>query len=372
MKLQTKYQEQSRIITQDKFIIVGGKRFHYIWLRENCPSCRYTAPLQQLYDPKISDRPENPQPLSVELNEENLIIDWDETPPHRSTFSLGWLVENAYDPQPKLESDAYFLWDQKRLKLQSPTTFDVNKINDDAWMDQLFSLGFVVLENIPPDGLESFLSSIGPIYNVDYGKIFTLQSGVMNKDSNPRRDGCALPVHNDLSYWGGHHLAQFLYCIENDTKGGESTLVDGFRVAQDFRQDYPDYFQKLVETPVQFWLIDHEHHYHFCKTASILECDNTGKLNTVRFSHRNCRPHLPFEQLEYYYQAYNSFYSYLKNPDYQYQFRLNPHNCILFQNFRILHGRTAFNPDTGTRKLNSGYLDWNFFVGRRNFKNQKF
>ncbi len=353
------------------YITIRNKRFHYIWLRDNCPSCRYAAPYQQLSDPNISDRPENPQPLSVELNEEQLIIDWDETPVHRSVFDIEWLLENAYDPQPARESDSYLLWNRTQLELQSPKAYDVQAINDDSWLNQLFNLGFVVLENLAPNELESWLSSIGPIYNVDYGKIFALKTRAATKESFPPRDGCALPPHNDLSYWGGHRLAQFLYCVEHQAIGGESFLVDGFRVAQDFRQDYPHYFQLLVETPVQFWLVDRHHQYRFCNSAPILECDHDGNLTTVRFSKRNCRPHLPFEQLEDFYQAYNTLFRYLKNPDYQHQFRLQAHSCLLFQNFRILHGRTAFDPATGNRKLNSGYVDWNFFVGRKNFQYQE-
>ncbi|NEQ81908.1 MAG: taurine catabolism dioxygenase TauD [Moorea sp. SIO2I5] len=354
-------------IKTNPYITIRNKRFHYIWLRENCPSCRYPAPYQQLYDPNISDRPEQPQPLSVELNEDTLIIDWDETPTHRSVFSVEWLLKNAYDPKPEVESDSYILWDRAKLELELPKAYDARKITDDSWMNQLFSLGFVMLENILPNELESFLSSIGPIYNVDYGKIFALKTRAETKESLPPRDGCALPPHNDICYWGGHRLAQFLYCVEHQAIGGESFLVDGFRVAQDFRQDYPKYFQLLVETPVQFWLVDPHHQYRFCNTAPILECDRDGNLKTVRFSKKNCRPHLPFEQLEDFYQAFNTFFRYLKNPDYQHQFRLQPQNCILFQNFRIIHGRTAFDPSTGNRKLNSGYIDWNFFVGRRNF-----
>ena len=263
------------------------------------------------------------------------------------------------------------LWDRAKLGLQSPQSYDAQAIADNSWMNQLFRLGFVVFQNIPPSELKSFLLSVGPIYNIDYGTIFSLQNRSTPQESTPRRDGCALPPHNDLSYLGRHYLAQFLYCVEHQATGGESILVDGFRVAQDFRQDYPDYFKLLVKTPVQFLLIDRHHQYRFCNTAPILECDHEANLTTVRFSKRNCRPHLPFEQLEEFYQAYNNFFHYLKNPDYQHQFCLQSQDCLLFQNFRILHGRTAFNLSTGNRQLNSGYLDWNFFVGRRNFQPQE-
>lgn len=353
------------------FITIKNKRFHYLWLRENCPSCRYVAPYQQLYDPKISDRPEKPQPLSVELNEETLTIDWDETPPHRSVFSVKWLLENSYDPQLELESDNYILWDRSKLELKRPQTYNIETIKNDSWMEQLFSFGFVILENIPPEKLESFLSSIGPIFNADYGTIMPLKNRDRTKESLPSLDGCPLPPHNDLSYWGEHRLVEFLYCVENQNPGGESILVDGFRVAEDFRRDYPEYFKILLETPVQFWLVDKSHRYRFCNTATILECDRSGNLTTVRFSKRNCRPRLPFDRLEDFYEADRTFFRYLKKPDYQHQFQLKSHNCLLFQNFRILHGRTAFDPALGNRKLNTGYVDWNFFVGRRNFQYQE-
>ena len=359
-------------LTQTKsFITIGNKRFHYIWLRENCPSCRYAAPYQQLSDPNISDRPEQPQPLSVSLNHETLVIDWDETPSHRSVFSVDWLLQNSYDPQPKLESDRCTLWNRAQLQRQTIQTYDFQEITEnDVWVNQLFELGFVVLENIPPEQLESFLASIGPIYTVDYGQIFALETKSQPKAIAPPKDGCALPPHNDLSYWGGHRLAQFLYCVESHHSGGESIVVDGFRIAQDFRQDYPNYFQRLLQTPVQFWLVDQDHRYRFCNVAPIIECDRDDNFTTVRFSKRNCRPHLPFEQLEEFYQAYHMFFRYLKNPDYHYQFLLKSHSCLFLQNFRILHGRTAFDSAHGNRKMNSGYIDWNFFLGRRNFNYQ--
>jgi alpha-ketoglutarate-dependent taurine dioxygenase len=358
----------------NNLITIENRRFHYIWLRENCPSCRYAAPYQQLSDPNISDRPENPQPLRIELNQGNLIIDWDETPSHRSVFPIEWLLQNSYDPQlypatyscPK--NDSYTLWHRMQLQLHPPQTYDVEEITDNTlWFEQLFKLGFVVLENISPNQLQSFMASIGPIYNVDYGQIFALETKAKDQQKILPKDGCALPPHNDLSYLGNHRLIQFLYCLESHNQGGESILVDGFRVAQDFRQAHPHDFELLQKTLVQFWLVDPHHQYQFCNLAPIVECDHKSNLSTIRFSKRNCRPHLPFEQLEDFYQAYRLFFQYLKNSDYQYQFPLKSHSCVLFQNFRILHGRTAFNPEIGNRKLKAGYIDWNFFLGRKNF-----
>ena len=358
-------------MTQNQsFITIDNKRFHYIWLRENCSTCRYTSPYQQLYDRKISYRPENPQPLSVELNEKTLTIDWKETPAHRSVFSVDWLIENSYDPGPQLESDHSIFWDKATLESRSPNAYDARTIDRNNWMEALFRFGFVLLENMTPEELEPFLLDIGPIYNAHYGKIVPLQLNDSDKKTaySSSRDGCPLPVHNDLSYWGGHRLVQFIHCIEHNNPGGASILVDGFRVASDFREDYPEYFQLLVDTPVQFLLSDQQNDYRFCNIATILECDRNGNLETIRFNKRNCRPQLSFTEIEEFYQAYNLFCRYLNHPQYQYQLKLEANNCLLFQNFRVLHGRTAFDPALGTRNLRTGYVDWNFFVGRRNFK----
>ena len=89
---------------------------------------------------------------------------------------MEWLLDNSYDPQPEVELEHTILWDRAKLELQSPQTYDALKINNESWMEQLFSLGLVLLENIAPDELESFLSSIGPIRNSNYGKIMPLKT----------------------------------------------------------------------------------------------------------------------------------------------------------------------------------------------------
>jgi len=57
----------------------------------------------------------------------------------------------------------------------------------------------------------------------------------------------------------------------------------------------------------------------------------------------------------------------LKNPDYQYRYYLQPGDCLLVQNFRVLHGRTGFDPYSGQRHIEVGYIDWDYFVARKKF-----
>ena len=45
------------------------------------------------------------------------------------------------------------------------------------------------------------------------------------------------------------------------------------------------------------------------------------------------------------------------DPAFEIRFRLNAGDMVLFDNSRILHGRTAFNPNEGLRHLQGCYID---------------
>ncbi|NEO16202.1 MAG: hypothetical protein F6K59_28780 [Moorea sp. SIO3F7] len=51
----------------------------------------------------------------------------------------------------------------------------------------------------------------------------------------------------------------------------------------------------------------------------------------------------------------------MKSPDYQYCSRLKAGDCLVAQNFRVLHGRTAYDTNYGIRHLEGAFLDWDYF-----------
>ncbi len=52
-------------------------------------------------------------------------------------------------------------------------------------------------------------------------------------------------------------------------------------------------------------------------------------------------------------QAHHTFNRYVRDPAFEYRFQLEPGTVLLFDNQRVLHGRTAF---TGHRRLIGCYL----------------
>ncbi len=352
-------------MSKGNFITIQGKRFHYIWLRDHCLSdkSRHSDSWEKLED--LSDRTLSPEPLSVEEQNGELIIDWNETPSHRSIFPISWLLDHAYDPQPQTLNTKALLWNKTELEANPEKLYYDCSTDPQLWMEQLFIRGFVILKNIEPENLDSFLSSIGPIRDTEYGRIVTATVG-KGLSSTVK----ALPPHNDLTYGSGDHLLQFIYCAENNADGGESLVVDGFHVADDFRRDYPEYFKILVDTPLTFCRVQHEHKYFFRSQQNLIELDRKGNISAIHFSQKNCIPNLPFEETESFYRAYNAFSQYINNLDYRYCFRLQSGYCLLMQNFRILHGRSAFDPNSGSREMRVGYIEWDYFLARHFYHQQ--
>ena len=61
-----------------------------------------------------------------------------------------------------------------------------------------------------------------------------------------------LPPHPDLPTREYQPGLQLLHCLKNSVKGGESILVDGFRVAEEIRSKEPKTFDLLTSVPWDF------------------------------------------------------------------------------------------------------------------------
>ncbi|MEM7065927.1 MAG: TauD/TfdA family dioxygenase [Cyanobacteria bacterium P01_B01_bin.77] len=360
------------------YLTVKGRRFHYIWLRDNCccPACREPNSFQKIF--QINSLKEPPQPQSVEVTDNQLKITWQEKEPcHQSIFSIPWLLSHSYDQQNgygdfhqkiSRRNDCQILWDRPWLEANFPKKYDVQTDNSDGWKNQVITLGFALLSNT--DDLTSLAHSIGPLNQSEEGDIYRLIN--LPRSDDLGQTGAGISAHNDNAYRDTSNLLAFLHCIESQATGGESILMDGFRVAEDFQRDHPNYFQILAETPIQFQKFNTTQEIYHRRESTLFELNSQGKVIAINFHpFRASNWNIPFEKMELYYEAYQAFLSYLENPDYTYSFRLEPGDCLVFQNVRLFHGRRAFDPTSGTRHLQLTYVEWDYFWGKENYKRFK-
>ena len=187
-----------------------------------------------------------------------------------------------------------------------------NKCDRQEWSEQLLDLGFTVLRNMAFEDLESF--SVGYGSYLLYG-IWKILPRRKNKPgaNDLGETNYPLTPHTDYPNRFNPPLMVCFYMVENTTDGGDSILVDGFRVAKDFRADYPQYFDILSKTPVQFQQFYEDFQYFYLRSQPVLDVDHLGEVTAINFGHSHAANwNVPFEQMEQVYEAYSKFFQYLK------------------------------------------------------------
>jgi gamma-butyrobetaine dioxygenase len=225
-----------------------------------------------------------------------------------------------------------------------------------SWLESFLSFGFVIFEGVPtaPGTVLKVGTTFGFTRETNFGELFNVRSTPEANDL--AYTSIALDPHTDNPYRSPVPGIQLLHCLVNETSGGLSTLVDGFAVAQALRREHPQAFDILSRTPVRFRFIDVA--TELTASAPLIELDVTGALKGIHFSPRlDYVPLLEREALEAYYQARRLFDHSLRAPQFEIRFLLKTGDLVMFDNCRLLHGRSGFDPAEGLRHLQGAYID---------------
>jgi gamma-butyrobetaine dioxygenase len=174
----------------------------------------------------------------------------------------------------------------------------------------------------------------------------------------------AIRPHTDNPYRDPVPTVQLLHCLhaavkgDGEAGGGDTGLVDGFAAAAELRATDPGSFGTLAKTPVPFGYIDKETELR----ASLprIQLNPSGRVRGIRFNNRSMRPlRRPYAEVTAFYTAYRRWAELLTQPGRQLNLRLAPGDCLVFDNTRVLHARTAFsmNPGSPERHLQGCYAD---------------
>ena len=362
-------------LEQDRYLTVDGARFHTIWLRDNCPciGCRDPRNFQKLFDFTTLDEP--PRVGRSQLGETTLEIVWQDG--HTSIYDREWLAAHAYDlpgfskahsAVERRRSDQV-LWDAASVKSLAPAKHDIAKVPQSAWTDEIARLGFTVVTGV--SDLKSLIRRIGPIHPFETG--LTYDVGIKPADFGLSQTHHPLLPHND--YEGFLHTAnllQFLHCVKNEAQGGDSILVDGFKVAEDLRREAPEDFELLSTQNVQFEKFDTGSALFNRRTRTVIVTDPQGEIVEVSFNNSHAwQWDVPFDRMEAYYAAYGRWFRMLKDEKYHHRFRLEPGDCYIVQGPRVLHSRTGSVPGSGIRHMVTAFCEFDYVLGRQNYLSQK-
>ena len=321
----------------------------HLWLRDNCAcsDCRIAQTDEKKF--MISSVPADLAPASAKLTGDELHIVWPDG--HRSVFK-GSLLRSYGSTDADISSS----WPRD----YTPYRCDYRRfLGDDrtaaSAIARFVKDGAMILGKAPtvPGTLENLAARLGPVREVLFDRIHDV--AVDPSGYNVAHTPLPLPPHNDFASYTWPPSVQALHMLANETRGGESVIVDGWAVLADLRAEHPDYFDVLSRVAVPFREFDED--TETFAVEPIVRCNSDGTIAGLRFSNQLMQAIDPNDPHAHdFYNAYRELCVRITNPELQISFRLNGGEILVVAAHRVLHGRRAFEP-VGRRHLQDAYFE---------------
>ena len=344
-------------------------KFNYLWLRDNCPTAHDKDSRHRMFNILNVSPDIKPKNYNLDKNG-SLEIEWSEGD-HKSSYDPKWLRENCYTIRNKEKYiSPYKLWDSSLQNNLGSIEIDYEEILNSEeglvkWLELLHHTGIAIIKNAPIEKDSGFkiLNRISHTRETFFKTPFEVIN--IPKPNNSAYSAHALKNHMDLPWFENPPGYQFLHCLINSAKGGNSSAVDAFAVADYLRKNEEDIFDVLVNTPLKFRDKDYTQEVVRSFYGPAISLTKDDDYNDVRYSIAtldalDCHP----DKMDAIYKALHRFGNLLHDQKYQINFRLEPGDIFSFNNRRLLHGRTEFDPNSGHRHLQGYYMDRDEIIGR--------
>ncbi|KAI9706521.1 MAG: hypothetical protein M1836_003527 [Candelina mexicana] len=232
--------------------------------------------------------------------------------------------------------------------------------------------GFCYVEGCPitPQATQKLLERIAFIRHTHYGGFWDFTSDLSSKDT--AYTSLALNAHTDTTYFSEPAGLQMFHLLSHEEGvGGASLLIDGFRAASILSVEDPHAYRTLMDVKVPTHASGNEgiSIQPYAPFPVLNHHPVTGLLTQVRWNNDD-RATMDqwryFEESEDWYEAARKWTDVLQRETSQYWEQLRPGKPLIFDNWRVLHGRSAF---TGKRRLCGGYISRDDFVSRYRMTN---
>jgi alpha-ketoglutarate-dependent taurine dioxygenase len=333
--------------------------FASVWLRDNVAEHRDPHSGQRLVD--IADLPEHPRIRSVAASDATLRVEW-ENEPEAATFDLDWLASQVERLSVRRPEFAVRRW-LEGATLQASHDFAGASFADAQrdrrvrldWLTRMLQDGVAFLHQVPSTHTAILEAArlLGQVAETNYGLVFDVRA--VPQPENLAYSDLGLGLHTDNPYREPVPGFQALHALIASPDGGDSVFADGFALAERARAADPEGFSLLTQTPVSFHYRSKDAELYAERPLIQLSC--RGEVSAVHYNSRSIAPlHLAPREAAAFYAAYRRFAALLRDPKYQLKFRLADGDLVVFDNQRILHGRTAFSSARHARHLRGCYL----------------
>ncbi len=333
--------------------------FPYIWLRDNDPDGFHPDTKERVFD--LTSVPLDVHPVSFSIADDDLVVTWPQKQ-QPSVYSFAWL--RRHQPGRRRDDPATVgreLWNADTLR-RLPR-FDASRCAASAEVlyDALRTikrLGIVIVDGLEDslDASHAFGELVGFRRRTNFGDMFNVAS--KPDPNNLAYTSLPLPLHTDLPNQELIPGYQLLHCFRNRAQGGESVFADGFQVCEDLRNEAPDDYEILKRVPLPWRFHDRNHDIR--RHRPIISEREDGTPDYFVFNaHIADIPDMEADVLYRFYSVYQRLMRRIRKPRYAVHHLLAEGEMVVFDNARVLHGRTAFDAGSGERHLRGYYIERN-------------
>lgn len=368
MPVNSRYQLISVDLASNAVIIRWGddhiSRFPNIWLYEACQCDVCGSSESAVRHVSLRGKPEQPIVSSCRNESGKLHIDWENE--HGSTYDLIWLRSQCLSESERTRRKFRPLTWGQEMSGNLPY-LSYSEIVDSAelhrqFLESILETGFVILKDVPPgrERTEEIAALVGKLRMTNY-EIYELES-----KPDPEISGdMAVPLnlHTDEPYRIEPPAITFFHVLKQADIGGASTLVDSYHIVEQLRLQYPDSFETLCRIPARYHrsLIEGR---LFEYQRPIIQRDGDGDISGVYLLDRGMAPvDCALEDVEPFYRALRQLLNLVDAGEGSIEFRVETGEMLVFNNQRLMHGRTSFDPASG-RHVRTCHVDLDEFYSR--------
>lgn len=343
-------------------------RFHAIWLRHQCwcPVCG--TPETGVRGIRLHHIDETISFAAAEADRDYVRVIWPDG--HRSEYAARWLRNHCYSEEERVLRRADpVLWDgslSANVPVGSLTRAEADPAARLRILETVRDYGFCKITDGPTDKAESqrMIHLVGAQRQTHFGT-YTLKT--KKTVTNVGDTTGPLDPHVDEPYRYAAIGITVFQVLRPSSNGGASTLVDGFEAARRLKERWPKDFDLLCNMRVTCQRFDpgdnsHGNERWYKSRLPVIQLDDRGEVCGVRMNERQISPlDVPPAQVPSAYRALKRLFALLYDDDLRLTLDLKAGEGLLFDNQRLLHGRTGFTPETPPRAVLTSSVDLDDF-----------
>lgn len=328
--------------------------YDYFWLRDNArdpESFNANSYQREVYTAGIP-RDITPQSVTVDDTGEQLLIQWPEV-----AIPSSYPAEFLYcyrEPQSEYVYQQAQHWQQLNVDPR-PLKFSdlIGSDGVEHLMQEVARLGFCLIQGCPRDqsAVKDVANKVGYVRQTIFGGVWEFEDNQEMADSAYTSD--ELRPHTDGTYSHDAPGLQLLLCVSREATGGDSVLVDGLQVAELLSNQHPELFSAMTRLNLTGVYKGDGHLLR--ASRPMFRRDEHSRIVQVSFNNYDRDTlRLPDAEMKLIYEGITAVDQMFNAPANQWRYGLAEGEMLVFDNWRVLHGRKSF---IGHRRMAGAYVN---------------